>query len=133
MQINEFTNALQIACTKTDNSLEKGLFYSEFNYQNVLLYFLIKELPSNVILSREVNIPFALDNGFAFGYGKADIVVESDSFVFILELKANVDMRYSRKYCGQVLKYAEHFNSMKTRIPYLIVFGPTTPIVKRLP
>lgn len=133
MQIDEFTTALQIACTKTDQSLEKGLFYSEFNYQNVLLYFLTRELPSTVTVSREVNIPFTLQNSLAFGYGKADLVVESEEFVFILELKAFVDMRYSRKYCGQVLKYAEHYNSMKTRIPYLVVFGPTSPIVKRLP
>jgi hypothetical protein len=133
MQVEEFTTALQIACTNTDQSLEKGLFYSEYNYQNVLLYFLTRELPSTVTISREVHIPFTLQNGLAFGYGKADLVVESEDFVFILELKAFVDMRYSRKYCGQVLKYAEHYNSMKTRIPYLCVFGTTTPIVKRLP
>ena len=130
MKIEEFSEILQISSSKTDQALDKTQCYSERCYQNVLLYFL-KDL--DAVVSKEVNIPFKLDCGFTFGYGKADIVIETEEFVFILELKANVDLRYSKKYAGQVLKYAEHFQSAKPRIPYLVIFGPSSPIIKRLP
>ena len=113
MNIGKFSEHLKNACVKTDQSLEKSLYYSEYNYQNVLLHFLAYEFPHQVI-SKEVSIPFKLDDGFTFGYGRADIIIESEEFIFILELKAHVDMRFCRKYCGQILKYAQHLQSEKT-------------------
>ena len=130
----KFVEILNICCNLVDKQLTRQHVYSESNYQNALIHYLIRELDPKTTICREVNIVYRLSDGFVFGSGRADIVVETDSNCYILELKANVDCKHIKKFFGQCAKYTRHYrtNLIKTGIVVLFNCG-ATPIIKVLP
>lgn len=116
-----------IKCTidETCKLLDTNLLYLENHYRNVLAYMLLKRLPDYSI-SQEVPINYCLKNGFVFGYGRIDIVLENIDNIYILELKANVSTKQMNvdKYLGQLRRYLHHLNSPKNKVGMLIIFNP---------
>ena len=120
-------------CTKlVDNELDRSLLYTESNYQTALLHFLKLNLPKTAI-SREVHINYKLSDGTTFGSGRADIICENEDTVFVLELKANTDYKWFKKFSGQTERYVKHFETSKKIIGILVLFGNCSPILKILP
>ena len=120
-------------CEHVDFELDRYLHYTENNYQNALLHTLRTEFPMDFILGREVPLTYKLSNGFIFGTGRIDILIETPKFVLILELKANVDCKYLKKFSAQTLRYVKHYPTDKIKRGICIIFGSCSPIIKVLP
>ena len=127
-----FIDTLRQCATLVDNELEKTLHYTESNYQTALIHFLKKKLPNSSI-SREVHINYKLSCGTTFGSGRADIICEDKDSVWVLELKANSDYKWMKKFTGQTERYVRHFKTDKNICGILVLFGNCTPILKVLP
>ena len=123
---------LEIATQKVDQELNRSLLYTENNYQNALIHFL-NPLPETAV-SREVHISYKLSDGYVFGSGRADIVCETTDTIYILELKANTDYKWIKKFSGQTLRYVNHYGGTKTIVGILILFNCNcSPIIKVFP
>ena len=120
--MKEFLPLLKKATEYVDRELDRCLLYTENNYQTCLLYTL-KNLQPNLIVNREVHVNYRLSDQFIFGSGRIDILVETDTHAFILELKANVDCKYVRKYQAQTRRYVQHYETSKIKQGILIVFN----------
>ena len=125
--------SIKKCCDSVDFELDRYLHYTENNYQNALLYTLAAEFPSEYILGREVPLTYKLSNGFIFGTGRIDILIETPERIVILELKANVDCKYLKKFSAQTLRYVKHYPTDKPKHGVCIIFGSCSPIIKVLP
>ena len=131
--MDEFLKILKQSTDAVDTELDRGLLYSENNYQNALIMFLKDFLGEDVAVNREVHINYRLSNGYIFGSGRADIICETKDSVYILELKANSDYKWLKKFSGQTERYVQHYESTKQIYGILILFGNCSPIIKVLP
>lgn len=104
--------------------LDTNLLYLENHYRTALAHILSKRLPEYSI-SQEVPINYNLSDGFIFGYGRMDIILENEQNIYILELKANVSMKQCNmdKYISQIRRYLHHLDSIKNKIGMLIIFN----------
>ena len=120
--MDNYRNLLKIAVTAVDKELDRTLYFTESNYQNALIHLLNRKLPE-VSVNREVHINYKLKDGYVFGSGRADIVLESSTHVIILELKVSVDCKYIRKFIGQTLRYIRNYPTTKKVQGVLIIFN----------
>ena len=113
--------------TRTARTVNKILphayHYSESNYHKVFVHLLRKSLPLCSV-SKEVPIPYQLPDGFVFGYGRADVVVESEECVYIIELKVSYS---DKRPCGmhQLRRYMHHYQTTKKKRSLLVILGGT--------
>lgn len=110
---------------ETNNLLNHRFYYLESHYQTVLVGLLRAKFGSIFSVSTEVALPYKLDNGIVFGYGKIDIILENETNIFILELKANHFKKNHKSFLGQLRRYLYHCSNPKnkTKIGILVVFG----------
>ena len=105
---------LRILAHRVTTLLDTSLDYNETHFQKVLIRELQNcKMFSEYQVSEEVVIPYQLEDGFVFGYGRADIVLRNATRCIIIELKAGVTIKQPqlKKYKAQVRKYCKHFNS----------------------
>ena len=95
--------------------LDKG--FSESIYHKAMLVDLQN---SHYSIETEKIIPI-LFNNICVGYVKSDIIVESDDYLIIIELKA-LDREINYKEDIQVKKYMKHINKSKKNIGLVINF-----------
>ena len=131
--MDEIIIKIKKCCDQVDFELDRYLHYTENNYQNALLHTLATEFPSNYILGREVPLTYKMSDGHIFGTGRIDILLETPELVVILELKANVDCKYLKKFSSQTLRYVKHYPTHKKKKGMCIIFGSGSPIIKVLP
>ena len=81
--------------------------YRESCYQSVLMY---KLKQAGYKVQAECGVVYKLPDGFQFGHGRLDLVVEDTTTdeVFIIELKANVRVN-PRRDLGQLARYQIHW------------------------
>ena len=135
----KFDTFLKSCCKTTDEELDNLHGYSESNYQNALIHFLLSndDFKTRFNVLKEVHINYQMSNGFIFGNGRADIILENNNCCYILELKANVgtDSRHLRKYVEQCRRYTHNYSLIKT-CPvkgYVIIFNSgCCPIIKKI-
>ena len=106
------------------------LDYNETHFQKILIRELRAcKLFSGYQVCEEVVIPYQLDDGFVFGYGRADIILRSSTRCFIIELKAGVSVKpiQMTKYRAQVRKYVTHFPVGEgfSKLGVVIIFNPS--------
>ena len=126
-------------CKITDIELDRTHSYTEANYQNALIHFLQSDsdFRSSFRVLREVHINYSTSDNYIFGHGRADIILESDTGCYILELKANVgsDQRHIRKYVEQCRRYIYNYSRIKSCVVngFVIVFNSGCgPIIKKI-
>ena len=134
MELKSFMSILQKCCMYTHKELDPVLVYTESNYQNTLVHYLIKSMPEANV-QKEIQVIYRLSDGFIFGNGRMDIVVETKNTCFILELKSNVDAarKYNSRFSGQTNRYVKHFETQKKKHGILVIFSNCSPIIKSLP
>ena len=72
--------AIQRCCQHVDIELDKLHGYTENNYQTALIHFLQRDTAlGGFNVHREVHIPYRLSDGYIFGHGRSDIILESDT------------------------------------------------------
>ena len=107
--------------------LNSGLGYSESCYSTLLKHILTKK---GYVVRQEVLIPFIITDPsdqekINFGFGRADLVVETDQHIIIIELKANVGRIESAK--NQLRRYILHYpHSDKHKLGLLLMFNAVT-------
>ena len=109
--------------------LPREFEYNETQYSKVLVRELQKsEIFKHYQISSEVNIPYQLNDGFTFGYGRADIVLENRATkqCVILELKACVNAKYVnlQKFRSQIKKYVKHHYTESDKHGLIVIFNP---------
>ena len=125
--------AVQLAIERTAKELPQIFRYKESIYQKVLQHYLHKFLPSDSVISNEVNVPYKTSDGFVYAWGRMDLVVETPQEYIILELKANTSFEKNKEdYFSQVGRYIRHVQTKKPVRGMLIVFGRHTPIIKNI-
>ena len=118
-------------CAKqTATELQSQFDFSETQFETVLYHYIQKQIPS-ALVSRQVNITYETSCGFPFGFGRLDILVETDTDYIILELKQS---RYIGKIINsatvQLKKYLYFAKKPnKTVRGMLVIFGPQTPYI----
>jgi hypothetical protein len=134
MELKSFMSILQKCCKYCQEELDPVLVYTESNYQNTLVHYLIKSMPEANV-QKEIQVIYRLSDGFIFGNGRMDIVVETKNTCFILELKSNVDAarKYNSRFSGQTNRYVQHFETQKKKYGILVIFSNCSPIIKSLP
>ena len=105
---NAFDNTLQ--------ELDPCLGYQESVFHKTMLYFLRDQT-----VQSEVVIPYCLSNGHQVGYGRADLILETDERVFVVELKRGSVNLGSAK--SQVKRYIKHFKTPKPMTGVVTVFN----------
>ena len=118
--------SLRALVEKTGKALSNTECYLETHYQSVLAHFIQQEMKDWVV-SREVNLSYQLPDGFVFGFGRIDLVVENKDECIILELKANVSTKecYLIKHMAQLRRYLRHYPKKKKSLRgMLVVFSP---------
>ena len=124
---------IRLCCDLVDRQLNRTHSYSESNYQNALIHYLLSNSDPKTTICREVNIVYRLANGFVFGSGRADIIIESEKDCFILELKANVDGKHIKKYFGQCARYVKHYRTNLKKTGLIVLFNCNCkPIIQML-
>ena len=110
------------AFEKTLQELDPCLGYQESVFHKTMLHFLRDQ---NV--QSEVIIPYCLTNGHQVGYGRADLILETDERVFVVELKRGaVNVQSAR---SQVKRYVKHFQTAKPMTGVVIVFSATSRVL----
>ena len=131
---NDYDSALNadlyVIVQKVCELLPRCFDYNEIHYQKVLARELSKDMRfGSFQISTEVNIPYCLDDGFTFGFGRADIVLENfdKRECIIIELKASVSGKFPslNKYKAQVNKYVHHYKTNSKKKGVVIVFSPS--------
>ena len=84
--------------------------YLETHYQNVLIHKLTQR---GFIVSREVTIAYKLKNNYVFGHGRIDVLLETDSCIYILELKIQAKLAQA---VGQLKRYMIHIPNPHQKI-----------------
>ena len=121
---------LRVIVQKVTTLLPPSYDYNETHYQAVL----VRELQnsktfSSYTVSSEVVIPYQLEDGFTFGYGRADLILEDRNAnrCIIIELKAGVGARSQQlmKYKAQTSKYIKHHCTKCQKRGVVIIFNPT--------
>ena len=98
--------------------IDTTLYYTEQCYSNLIRKILLK---NDFIVNTEVHCCYRTPCGISFGFGKIDILVETENEVFIIELKANV--KSVDRSIAQVKRYMLHFNSNKTKHGLLAMYN----------
>ena len=94
--------------------------YQESVYQNAMAYFLGQLFPHNFV-AKEVRVDYCLSDGYSVGWGRMDIVIETDSHAFIIELKRGFcNIGFAR---AQVRRYANHYRTDKHKVGILCIFS----------
>ena len=110
----------------TELNLDSSHNYLESHYQNALLHYLREshDLKKHTI-HKEVMINYRLSDGFIFGYGRADIMIETDEECHILELKSGVALspKCFGKYFAQCRRYVAHHETTKKKSGYVVIFN----------
>ena len=95
-------------CYKIVEELNPNLIYTESNYQTLL----VKRLrDAGFQVAEEVEVLYKMLDGFATGRGYIDVLVETASTVFVIELKAN-NTKW-KKGVTQLQRYLTHLESNK--------------------
>ena len=84
--------------------------YLESHYQNVLIHKLIAK---GFVVSREVVVAYKLLNNYVFGQGRIDVLVETNKFIYILELKIQAKLAQA---VGQLKRYMIHIPNPNGKI-----------------
>lgn len=121
---------LRVIVQQVTSLLPPMFDYNETHYQAVLERELLKSKPFNSYdISSEVVIPYQLPDGFNFGFGRADLILEDRNAnrCIIIELKAGVSAKFQQmnKYKSQVRKYVKHYHTKCNKWGVLIIFNPT--------
>ena len=121
---------LQVVVKRVTALLPRELDYNETHYQKVLARELkLCDRFKNFEISTEVNIPYTLHDGFTFGFGRADIILENRALqeCIILELKASVSTQWKnmQKFASQVNKYVHHHQTSSRKKGIVIIFNPS--------
>ena len=98
--------------------IDTSLYYTELCYSNLIRKILIK---NDFIVNTEVHCCYRTPCGISFGFGKMDILVETENEVFIIELKANV--KSVDRSISQVKRYMLHFKTNKTKHGILAMYN----------
>lgn len=119
---------LRVIVQQVTKLLTPSLDYNENHYQSVL----VRELQhcnifNSYQISTEVVIPYQLEDGFTFGYGRADIILQNSKRCIIIELKAGVTVKHPQisKYKAQVSKYVKHYQNTRRKHGIVIIFNPS--------
>lgn len=119
---------LRVIVQQVTKLLTPSLDYNENHYQTVMVRELQNcETFNSYQISTEVVIPYQLDDGFTFGYGRADIILQNSKRCIIIELKAGVTVKHPQilKYKAQVSKYVKHYRNSRVKNGVVIVFNPS--------
>ena len=108
-------SAFELTCSDLDTCFD----YQESVYQHAMMYFLQQEFGTSYV-SKEVTIEYRLRDGHYVGHGRADLVVETPTDVFIIELKRWFCNFYRAR--SQVKRYMAHFPTHKRIRGFLCVF-----------
>ena len=98
--------------------IDTSLHYTEQCYSNLIRKILLN---NDFIVNTEVHCCYRTPCGISFGFGKIDILVETDNEVFIIELKANV--KSVDRSISQVKRYMLHFKTNKTKHGILAMYN----------
>ena len=128
--MDDLTTQLQGIVQRVTKLLPASFEYNESSYQAVMARELKKSKAfGSYLCSTEVTIPYKLDDGFYFGYGRADIILEDRKMkrCIIIELKAGTSAKYQQccKYKAQVSKYVKHYNTSCVKRGVVVIFNPS--------
>ena len=84
--------------------------YLESQYQKVLGHLLIQR---HMNVSSEVHIAYKLPDGFVFGSGRIDLMFETDTEMYIIELKVQGKIATT---VGQLKRYMVHIDNPQQKI-----------------
>jgi hypothetical protein len=98
--------------------IDTSLYYTEQCYNNLIRkLFLNKGYQVNT----EVHCCYRTPGGISFGFGKIDVLIETDTDCFIIELKANV--KNTTRSISQLQRYLLHFKTRKNKYGVLALFN----------
>ena len=117
------------AVCRTNDELLIDHSYSEAQYQNALRHYLQKLLP-HASCATEVVLPYRTTDRFVFGYGRIDILVETEDSVTIVELKIRGAKLLGAE--NQTRRYMAHYKTEKPLFGVVVVFGSFQPVVRYL-
>jgi hypothetical protein len=98
--------------------IDTSLYYTEQCYSNLIRKILLN---NDFIVNTEVYCCYRSPCGISFGFGKIDILVETENEIFIIELKANV--KNVDRSISQVRRYLLHFKTNKTKYGILAMYN----------
>ena len=117
---NEVRTLVEQCINKTSEQL-KNEIYLEASYHNVLAHYL-RQTGKFINVHCEYNINYRLPDGYVFGIGRADIVLETAQILFIIEVKASTSTKSLSGAIGQLNRYARHIdNPAKKEIDGLVI------------
>lgn len=106
-------------CKNIINDIDHTLFYSEYCYQSLLDSRLTQ---AGFTSEREVRVEFKTKDDIVYGFGLIDILIETESHLYILELKAN--HRYmKRKAICQTQRYLLHYPTEKEKFGLVVLYN----------
>ena len=103
--LSEIANSLPI---------DTELHYTEACYQSLLRQLFER---AGFFVKTEVICPYTTPCGITFGFGRVDLLVETDEAVFIVELKANVTANVTAE--KQLRRYMKHYKTNKAKVGFL--------------
>ena len=101
--------------------LNTTLHYTEACYQNLLRQRFERK---GIHVLTEVLVPYVTQDGITFGWGRIDLLCETETEHIIIELKANVYGEKTRQRAvNQLKRYMKHFNSRKKKRGLLVMYN----------
>jgi hypothetical protein len=117
------------AIQRTHKELHGGFKYKEAHYQKALEHYIHKTIPG-IVISKEVQVTYKTTDGFVFGYGRMDLVLETDTQYIIIELKAHINMGQKRdEVKAQLARYMIHADTNKKVRGVIAAFGTRPPMI----
>jgi hypothetical protein len=98
--------------------IDVSLHYTEQCYNNLIRKILHNK---GYQVNTEVHCCYRTPGGISFGFGKIDVLVETETEVLIIELKANVKT-INRSQC-QLKRYMLHFKTNKQKYGLLALYN----------
>jgi len=101
--------------------IDTSLHYTEACYQDLLR----QRFERNALHVRtEVMVPYVTEDGITFGFGRIDMLVETETEHIIIELKANVYGGKTRQRAvNQLKRYLTHYKSNKKKLGLLVMYN----------
>ena len=98
--------------------IDTSLHYTEQCYSNLIRKILLNK---GFRVNTEVHCCYRTPCGISFGFGKIDVLIETDSDIFIIELKANV--KSTIRSVLQLKRYMLHFKTHKKKHGILAMYN----------
>ena len=111
------SNIIRSICGLIVKELDPNLLYTESNSQTLLVHRLRE---SGFQVAEEVEVLYRMHDGFPTGRGYCDVIVETASTVYVIELKAN-NNRWL-KGITQLKRYLKHWNSDKVVRGFFVAY-----------